>query len=139
MTNELRRLVLARLNTIKTELGITDIGYRLVRDDTLFPHIILDFPSITPMDMGREDFMMDVHIWSKDQFRAFEILDAVKYMFAFLNAPADLPGQSIFPTFYELSAGQIEDPDKTICHLVLRLQGQAYPVDATNSGILGKE
>lgn len=135
MTNELRRVIISRLNDIKTEHGITDIGYRVVRDDTLFPHIVVDFTSISPMDMGREDFLMDVHIWAKDNEMAFEIMDAVRNLFAFWNTPQE----TILPTFYEMSGGQIEDPDKTIIHLVLRCQGQVYETTATDAGVLGKE
>lgn len=139
MTNELRRIIIGRLNDIKTTYGITEIGYRVVQDDSLFPHIVVDFPSIMPTDMGREDYTMDIHIWSKDNAQAFNIMDAVRDLFAFWNAPDELVDQNVLPTFYELSGGQIEDPDKTISHLVLRMQGQVYERTESNSTILWKE
>lgn len=139
MTNELRRIIMDRLNNIKTQYGITEIGYKRVNDDSLYPHIVVDFSSITPTDMGREDFMMDIHVWSKDNATAFEIMDAVRDLFAFWNAPDELVDQMILPTFFEQSNGQVEDPDKTIIHLVLRYQAQVYARSATDRGILGKE
>ena len=122
MTNYLRALIDTRLNSIKTEYGIAEIGYRLASDQKLFPHVVWDITTTTPADMGREDFVLDINIWDKDQTRAFEILDSCRHLFAFRNDPQN----TILPTFYETSSGQIDDPDKTIIHLVLRLQSQVY-------------
>lgn len=139
MTNELRKIVLARLGTIAQAHGITDIGYARVKDDSLFPHLILDISSVTPTDMGRLDFLMDVHIWAKDAAAAFDIQDDVRRLFRFWNAPDKIPNQTIYPTFYEVSAGQMEDPDKTLVHLVLRMQGQVYDKDAADSAIIWRD
>ena len=122
MTNDLRILIEERLNSIKTEYGIKEISYRLASDHAMFPHVTYDFPTRVPTDMGREDYVLDINVWDKNQARAFEILDAYKDLFAFRNDPQD----TILPTFYETSSGSIEDPDKTIIHLVLRLQSQVY-------------
>ena len=40
MINDLRTLVDTRLNSIKTEYGIKDIGYRLASDQKAFPHVV---------------------------------------------------------------------------------------------------
>lgn len=139
MTNELRQIIMARLNTIKDTQGLTEIGYMQVDNEHLFPHIVVDFTGMSPTDMGRQDFLMDVHIWAKNTEKAFDIMDAVRGLFCFWNAPDKLTGQTIYPTFYEMSGGQVEDPDKTLVHLVLRAQGQVYPKDAADSAILWKE
>jgi len=135
MTNELRRVIIARLNNIKTQYGISEIGYRLVQDEQMFPHLVVDFPSVSPTDMGREDFLMDIHIWSKDNAVAFDIMDAVRDLFSFWNSPQD----TILPTFYEMSGGQVDDPDKTVIHLVLRCSGQVYKTSATDAGIIWRD
>lgn len=139
MTNELRRIIIDRLNDIKTTYGITEIGYKQVQDDALFPHLVVDFTSMTPTDLGREDYLLDVHIWTKDNEQAFDIQDAIRSMFRFWNAPNELVDQIILPTFYEMSAGQIDDPDKTICHLVMRAQCQVYKRTETADTILWQE
>ena len=139
MTNELRKIVLARLNTIAQTHGITDIGYMRVKDDSLFPHLVVDITGISPTDMGRLDFLMDVHIWAKDAAAAFDIQDDVRRLFRFWNAPNQFAGQTIFATFYEMSAGQTEDPDKTLTHLVLRMQGQVYDKEAVDSAIIWRD
>ena len=139
MTNELRQIIMARLNEIKDANGITEIGYMQVDNENLFPHIVVDFTGMTPTDMGRQDFLMDIHIWAKNAEKAFDIQDAVRKKFRFWNAPTKLTGQTILQTFYEMSAGQVEDPDKTLVHLVLRAQGQVYEKDAADSAIIWKE
>ena len=135
MTNDLRLVIQNRLNSIKTEYGLTEVSYRVAMNDQIFPHIVYDFTTITPTDMGREDFLLDVHIWTKDQYAAFNIMDACRDLFMFWNAP----NESILPTFFEMSAGSVDDPDKSIVHLVLRLQVQVYEAGETDSAILGKE
>lgn len=136
MTNEIRKIIRDRLNTIQQTYGITEIGYRQVQDDSLFPHIVVDFTGMTPTDMGRQDFLLDIHIWAKDNAVAFDIMDAVRKLFRFWNAPEALVDQTTWPTFYEMSGGQIDDPDKTITHLVLRAQGQVYERSETDSSII---
>ena len=139
MTNYLRQILISRLNDIKTTHGITEIGYRQVQDDNLFPHLVVDFTSMTPTDIGREDYLIDIHIWSKDNKVAFDIQDDIREMFRFWNAPNELTNQTILPTFYEMSGGQIDDPDKTLCHLVMRVQAQVFESTETSSTILWQE
>lgn len=124
-TNELRAVIQSKLLTLRddfTSIEANAIAYGIVDPRVTFPHIIFDFPSMDPTDMGREDFTLDVHIWTKDQELAFDLKDAIVDMFSFSNDPQD----SILPTFYLQSAGDVEDPDKEICHLVVRLQAQNY-------------
>lgn len=135
MINELRQIVESRLNSIKTEYGIVEISYRIAKRDQMYPHIVFDITDITPTDMGRSDILLDVHIWGKDQVVCFNIMDAVLDLFAFKNTP----NENILPTFYEASGGSIEDPDKSLIHLVVRIQGQVYKTGATDAGIIWKE
>ena len=139
MINELRQIVESRLNSIKTEYGLTDISYRIAKRDQLFPHIVFDITDLSPTDMGRTDFLLDLHIWGKDPEACFDIMDAVRELFAFWNQPGAFTDQTILPTFYEMSGGQIDDPDKTLCHLVMRIQAQVFESTETSSTILWKE
>ena len=136
ITNELRLIIQNRLNSVKTEYGIHEISYRTAFDEKMFPHVVYDFSDVAPADMGRLDYTLDVHIWDKNQHTAFAIMDAIRDLFAFWNAPEAIQAQNIYPTFYELSGGSVDDPDKSIVHLVLRFQGQAYDGSATDAEIL---
>lgn len=127
MINEMRRVVEARLQSIATEWGITEVSYRLASEDAMYPHVVFDFTTISPRDHGRHDITLDVHIWARSMARAFDIADAVIDLFAYSNLPQD----DVLPTFYETSAFTVEDPDKTIVHVVARLEGQVYETDAT--------
>lgn len=135
MINDLRTLIDARLNSIKTEHGIKEIGYRLASDQKLFPHVVWEITTITPNDMGRSDILLDFDVWGKEEGPVFNIMDAIKDLFMFRNDPTE----SILPTFYEMSEGTVEDPDKTLVHGVVRLQCQVYETGVTDSGILRKE
>ena len=135
MTNDLRILVDTRLNSIKTANGIKDIGYRLASDQNAYPHVVWDITTVTPADMGREDYLLDFHVWGRKESDVFTIMDAIKDLFMFRNDPQS----TILPTFYEMSAGTVEDPDRTLVHGVVRMQCQVYLTGATDSGILNKE
>lgn len=135
MINDLRTLIETRLNSIKTEYGIKEIGYRLASDQKLFPHVVWEITTISPNDMGRSDVLLDFNVWGKEEAAVFNIMDAIKDLFMFRNDP----NETILPTFYEMSSGTVEDPDKTLVHGVVRLQCQVYEVGATDASILRKE
>lgn len=134
MINDLRTLIDTKLNSIKTTYGIKDIGYRLASDQAQYPHVVWDITTISPTDMGRFDLLLDFHVWAKDETAVFNIMDAIRELFQFLNAPDSTA--KLLPTFYDMSSGTIEDPDKTLVHGVVRMQCQVYETGVTDSGIL---
>lgn len=123
-TRDLRRLIESTLNDLKTEYGIPDNGitYRVASDKVMWPHVVFYLESMTPTDMGREDYQLDIDIWAKDQAWALDFTDTIIDLFSFNNAPQE----TILPTFYLVSSGQIEDPDKTIIHMVVRFTVQTF-------------
>lgn len=126
MTNDTRRVIEARLNSIKTQFNLAEISYRLASEDAMYPHLVWEITDINPVELGREDFTIDVHVWTRDQFQAFDIADAVIELFKYWNTPQ----QGILPTFYETATIPVDDPDKTIIHVVARLEGQVYDINA---------
>lgn len=132
MINDLRLLIESRLNSIKTQYGIADIGYRRASDQKVYPHVVWDITTTQPMDMGRNDYMIDFHVWGRIESNVFDIMDAIRDLLMFWNSPTD----SILPTFYEMSGGMIDDPDKTLIHGVVRVQCQVYEKGVTSDGIL---
>ena len=126
-TNELRRVIESRLNSIKTQFNISKISYRQASPDAMYPHITYDLTGANPTEHGRHDYTIDIHVWTKDQFAAFAIGDTVADLFSYVNSPQE----TILPTFYETSVFQVEDQDTSICHVVVRLEGQNYK---TNGG-----
>lgn len=137
MINDLRALIDSFLDSIKTEYEIKDIGYRLASDQKQYPHIVWNITTISPTDMARQDIMLDFHVWAKDESKAFDIMEGIRKLFQFTNIPDST--SKILPTFYDMSSGTIEDPDKTLVHGVVRMQCQVYESDDTDSGIIWKE
>lgn len=137
MINDLRDLIDTKLNTIKSEYDIKDIGYRLASDQKVYPHVVWDITSRSPNDMGRNDLYIDFHVWSRSESSTFSIMEGIRKLFQFLNAP-DSTAQ-ILPTFYDVSSGMIDDPDKTLVHGVVRMQCQVYESGVTDAGLLREE
>ena len=123
MTNELRQVIESRLASIQTQYNIAEISYDLASEDAMYPHIVWTITNVRPNEEGRQDYTLDVHVWDKSQYTAFQIADAVIDLFAYVNAPQS---GGLLPTFYESSAFPVDDPDKTINHVVVRLEGQVY-------------
>lgn len=124
-SNTLRKVIQAKLLTLGTafpEIAVDRISYGSRAPINMFPHLVFEFTTMTPTDMGREDYVLDVHIWTKDMELALNLQDAIVDLFSFSNDPQE----TILPTFYLTSAGQLEDPDKTIIHIVVRLETQNY-------------
>lgn len=137
MINALRDLIDTKLNTIKSTYGIADIGYRLASDQKAYPHVVWDITTISPTDMARQDILLDFHVWAKDEGKCFDIMEGIRKLFQFMNSPDSTA--KILPTFYDMSSGTIDDPDKTLVHGVVRMQCQVYESDDTDSGIIWKE
>ena len=137
MINALRDLIDTKLNTIKSTYGIADIGYRLASDQKAYPHVVWDITTISPTDMARQDILLDFHVWAKDEGKCFGIMEGIRKLFQFMNSPDSTA--KILPTFYDMSSGTIDDPDKTLVHGVVRMQCQVYESDDTDSGIIWKE
>ena len=135
MTNKLRALIDARLNSLKRPLGIKEVGYRRASDQAMYPHVVWEILSASPTDMGREDYTIDFDVWGKSEAKVFEIMDAIRHDLEFLNSPTN----DILPTFYGVSMGAVDDPDQTLVHGVVRVHCQVYDTSSTNRSILGKE
>lgn len=124
-TNELRKVIQSYLETLRDAYpSITSKSITYLRADptAMYPHIVYDFSGTDPTDMGREDYTLDINIFDKNQVQALDIADSIVDLFSFENAPQE----TILPTFYLTSVGNIEDPDKTICHTVVRFDVQNY-------------
>jgi len=124
-TNQLREVIKDKLEHLRDnfpEIKSDGIAYGQVSTSVMYPHVVYDFSDMDPMDMGREDLTLDVHVWTKDRAQSFDIIDEVVDLLSFSNDPQPY----ILPTFYFTSAGTIDDPDKSICHAVVRFQVQNY-------------
>lgn len=121
-TNDLRKAIRERLETIKEEYEIQEIYFDLADDDALFPHLVVDFSGDDLSDFNRKDYTIDVDIYTKNMVLLFDISDAIEDLFCNFNDPSE----TILPTFFLVSKIFVDDEDKTIKHGVVRMEAQLY-------------
>lgn len=121
-TNDLRELIQIKLENIKAEYGIFDIFYQHAKPDAMYPHIVFDIDDIDMLDFYRKDYLVDIDIYTKNTVLLLDISDAVENIFIFSNDPQN----RILPTFFMEHKKEVEDSDKSIKHMNLRMQVQLY-------------
>ena len=134
MTDELRAVIMSHLNRMKLDYSKISFGYKVASDQHMYPHIVFEIDSITPTDMGRYDFNVDFHVWDKgkDASTVFALMEWLDTRLRFETEKHN----GIFATFYTLSLGIVDDPDKSLIHGVVRMECQLYEVSITNDAIL---
>lgn len=132
ITNKLRTVIDTKLKVLPDTLGIKEVGYRLASDQAMYPHIVWDIDRIDPTDMGRVDYTINIDVWGRSESNVFNIMDAIVEALSFSNDP----DSCILPTFYNASAGTVDDPDKTIVHGIVRFDCQVYGAGVTDKAIL---
>ena len=118
-TNELKKLIKSIISEV-----INTCGFKKVPKDTMYPHATFSFSSVNLGDMNRNDYIIDVDLWDKGEStkRIDEIADNLEEVFNNKNIPQD----SILPTFYLMDRRNVEDEDKDIQHVLLRIEVQNY-------------
>ncbi len=117
-TNALRKLIQGMINSI------VQCYYRIADEDHETEYAVYDFDTINLDDINRDDLILIIDIWGKgtDTSSIEDLTDQIEKMF---NA-ANLPDDTILPTFYRISRQPVDDPDKTIIHRRLKFQIQNY-------------
>lgn len=120
-TADLRKLITAQLNTLT---GAT--YYRRAPADAVHPYKTFSLSRVDLGDLARDDYTLTVDIWDHaSDAKAVELIaDAMEDLF---NA-ANLPQDTILPTFFRESRYPVDDPDKDIQHLQLTFIVQLYTV-----------
>ena len=118
-TNDLKELIQTKLKTLTT-----NVYFQQARDTALFPHIVFDFKEIDLNDLSRQDYTLDVNVWTKGT--STESADNLSDQVEDLLQAQNLPQKNILPTFYKRDRKAIEDPDKTINHRLIRFVIQNY-------------
>lgn len=120
-TYELRKIIKTFLDTT---LGKT--YYEIASDSAIFPYKVYSFENIDLGDIERDDLILVIDIWGKEDISEVELLaDNIEKLFNNLNHPH---GNS-FPTFFRVSRKPIPDEDKTIKHRQLKFQVQNYYIE----------
>lgn len=115
-TNELRKAIQSILVGLKSDYPIKEVSYRLADEITMFPHIVYDIDTVSIV-RDRDDYIVNVDIFDKDNKRVEDIADSVSNMLRYAN----LPQEYILPTFRLDSRKNVPDDDKSIRHINIRL------------------
>ena len=117
-TYELRKIITSLLNQTEGE-----VYYETASTEAVFPYKVYSFESIDLGDIERDDLILLVDVWGKEDVNVVEeIADFIEDTFNNLNAPTD----TSLPTFYRISRKPIADEDKTIKRRQLKFLIQNY-------------
>ncbi len=118
-TNDLKELVQTKLKTITT-----NVFFEIANDDAMYPHIVFTFRTIDLDDLSRQDYILDVDIWTKgtNSTSIDDYADSVEDLLQAKN----LPQKNVLPTFYKIDRKTLIDEDKSIRHRLVRFQIQNY-------------
>lgn len=116
-TVTLRRLIRTQLQTVAGETY-----HKSAPPNAAYPNKVYTLKSVSFTD-ARDDFDLCIDIWHRGDVKvAEELADQIERL---LNN-ANLPQETIFPTFFRESRYTVEDPDKELIHLQLRFIVQLY-------------
>lgn len=118
-TNDLKVLLMNKFKTLTQ-----NVYFEQAADSALYPHIVFDFREIDLGDINRQDYVLEVDIWTKgtNTTTIDELADSVEDLLQAEN----LPQTRILPTFYKIDRRSIIDQDKTLKHRQVRFQIQNY-------------
>ena len=118
-TNDLKVLLTNKFKTLTQ-----NVYFEQAADSALYPHIVFDFREIDLGDINRQDYVLEVDIWTKgtNTTTIDELADSVEDLLQAEN----LPQTRILPTFYKIDRRSIIDQDKNLKHRQVRFQIQNY-------------
>lgn len=118
-TNDLKYLVQSKLETLTA-----NVYHEIANEKNLYPHIVFDFRRIDLGDLWRQDYILEVDIWDKQDSsqRVDNLADQVENLLQAEN----LPQTNVLPTFYLINRQNIPDEDKEIKHRRVQFQIQNY-------------
>lgn len=122
-TEELRRVIVSVLSEVCPR-----VYYENAHDKAEYPYIVYELNNIDLNKIERDDLIMTVDVWDKDSTpkEVERISDTIEDIF---NA-ANIPSETVLPTFYRISRQTIYDADKSIRHKQLKFQIQNYYIGA---------
>lgn len=118
-TEDLRKVIVSVLSEICPR-----VYYENAHDKAAYPYIVYELNNIDLGKIERDDLTMTVDIWDKsvNPKEAERIADALDEL---LNA-ANIPSDTVLPTFYRVNRQTVYDTDKAIRHKQLKFQIQNY-------------
>lgn len=125
-SNDLRAMIVSKLNDIKTQFDIKEIYYQLAQDNALFPHVIFDMDRTLTLadDRNRRDINLIIDVYDKgnNTRKVHDIADAIEDVLD----QANVPGDTNLPTLFFSARRHLPDEDRAIKHIQLEFTIQNY-------------
>lgn len=95
-------------------------------DEAVFPYCVYAFDSIDFSNRYRDDNIVTIDIWDKNDTptNLLNLKDKIEGEFDYSNEP----GTEILPTFYIDMSFILDDEDKTLQHAQVRILVQNYSI-----------
>ncbi len=116
-TLELRKLIKQQLDTV-----VGETCYKTAPASVDFPYKVFSLENVDLGDIYRDDIILDVDIYTKDEDQTDSIADSIEPLFNAVNIPTD----KILSTFFRLSRKALPDEDEIIHRIQLRFQIKTY-------------
>lgn len=118
-SNDLRKFIKQTLDTVVTSY------YHDAIDNAMFPHAVFDYNSIDLGDINRDDYILTIDVWHKNnQFGAEDIADQLCELLNNKN----MPQANFLPTFFRTSRRNLPDTDKDINHIQIQFLIESYSI-----------
>lgn len=118
-TAALRLLIKSQLDTVQGETY-----HRRAEPNAKFPYKEYELSRADFGDSARDDIVLEVNVWDRapDSKTVEEIADEIEALFNVAN----LPQETILPTFFRTGRQHVDDPDKDIQRIMLTFLIQLY-------------
>lgn len=115
--NNLKKILKAKLSTV-----CDHVYSKIADDENMYPHIVFRMPVTRREYANLDNITIDIDVWTKSDYEANQMVDAITEMFNCANLPQD----EILPTFFVESVKDLEESDKSIIHKSIELLCENY-------------
>ena len=121
-TLDLRTLVTTQLRTVCQRTY-----YNSATRDTAYPYVVFTLSRVDLGDLSRDDFdlCVDIHDKAPDPKTVDQLADSIEAIFN----DANLPQETILPTFFRASRYPVEENDKNMQHVQLHFDVELYTLE----------
>lgn len=117
-TADLRKLVKQQLQTVPGQTY-----HRIAASDAAYPYKTYGLSASFP-DSCQVDYELTVDIWNRG--KDWKVVEAIADQIEEIFNDANLPQDTILPTFFRESRTPVDDPDKYLQHIQLQFYVHLY-------------